>query len=139
MLVMEKINNYRVENGVIPLVFDSLVWNACNHHSIYLSDNGYPFEYICDNAHEEKELVKPSDRMRNQGVVLTNCAAENVNAFLLRDFWNGDEELIAQHVFNLWAGSSEHNNILLHSRPVFGAVSVYIKEQQAFCTLNVYK
>ena len=136
VLVMEKINNYRVENGVKPLIFDSLAWKSCNHHSVYLAENGFPFDYICDNAHQELELVKPSDRLRNAGVVLTNCAAENVSMFLI---WNTDYEVIAQHIFAMWVSSPEHNDILLHTRPKFGAVSVYITNGEAFSTLNVYK
>ena len=136
MLVMGKINDYRIENGVKPLTFDSLAWRACNHHSIYLAENGYPFDYICASGHLELELVKPSDRLRNEGVLLTNCAAENVNMFLI---WDTDYEVIAQYVFTLWVESPEHNSILLHPRPAFGAVSVYITEREAFSTLNVYK
>ena len=136
MLVMEKINNYRVENGVTPLIFDSLAWKASNHHSIYLAENGFPFDYICTSGHLELELVKPSDRLRYVGAVLTECAAENVNAFLI---WDDDYDVIAQHVFNLWVESTEHNSLLLHPQPVFGAVSVYTTKGEAFSTLNVYK
>ena len=59
MLAFKAVNEYRVEHGVNPLVFDSLVWEAAEHHTVYLQDNGYPNNYPLSSGHFEMELEFP--------------------------------------------------------------------------------
>ena len=62
MLTFNALNEYRIEHGVKPLVFDFNVWEAAQHHSTYLSENGYPDNYVCASGHHELELVEFTDR-----------------------------------------------------------------------------
>tara|TARA_R110000824_G_scaffold368729_1_gene558100 strand:- start:1920 stop:2456 length:537 start_codon:yes stop_codon:yes gene_type:complete len=109
MLTFNALNEYRVEHGVKPLIFDSTVWGAAQHHSTYLSDNGYPDNYVCSSGHHELELVEFTDRLRYYGVKWGGTAVECVTS------WGGNrnDEENAIHVINQWDSSPSHKEGML--------------------------
>ena len=66
---------------VNPLVFDSAVWEASQHHIAYLSENGYPDNYVCSSGHHELELVEFTDRLRHYGVKVKLKQIKDNNLF----------------------------------------------------------
>ena len=129
MMVFDRINDYRVENSLKPFIFDTLVWKAANHHSIYLAENKYL-------SHYEDVLKMPSDRLRSVGITITKCSGENVNAFPL----DGEsDEYLSLIIFTLWVRSPIHNELLLKDTPKYGAVSSYTISDVLYSTLNVYR
>ena len=123
MLVFESLNEYRIENGVEPLVFDSIVWEAAQHHSVYLSENGYPTEYVCSSGHLELGLVTFPDRLRHFNVRWSGTGGECIAT------WSGkrtNEESVAQ-VIHQWDGSPSHKKVLLKKNVTRMAISVVTK------------
>ena len=120
MLVFESLNEYRIENGVEPLVFDSIVWEAAQHHSVYLSENGYTTEYVCSSGHLELELVNFSDRLNHFDVKWTGTGGECIAT------WSGkrtNEESVTQ-VIHQWDGSPSHKKGLLKTDVTRMAISI---------------
>ena len=93
MLTFNSLNEYRIEHGVEPLVFDSTVWKAAQHQSTYLSQNGYPSDYVCSSGHNELELVEFTDRLRYYGVKWSGTGGECVATWGCR---GSDEKNTAQ-------------------------------------------
>ena len=50
MLTFNALNEYRINHGVKPLVFDSTVWIVSEHHIAYFCENGYPSTYVCSSG-----------------------------------------------------------------------------------------
>ena len=109
MLVFKGINEYRVSHGVKPLIFDSLVWDDAEHHSAYLHEHGYPYDYPLSSGHYEMELELPSDRLAHFGVDWNGYSGECITYFAARDT---DMENVAK-VIDLWDSSPPHKKGML--------------------------
>ena len=120
MLTFNTLNEYRIERGVEPLVFDSTVWAAAQHHSAYLSENGYPYEYVCSSGHLELELIEFTDRLRHYNVRWTGTGGECVATWAGNR--NNEENVI--HVINQWDGSPAHKKGLLKKDVTRMAISI---------------
>jgi len=140
-LVFEKINEYRIENNIHALTLDTSIYKAAYLHSKYLHDNGYPYQYPLSSGHYEEILVKPSDRLRAQGVPFIACG-ENVASFSVilvgKDGWI-DMEDMANQVLNMWISSPGHHKLMLSPKPTEGAIAIYIDSGKVFVVLNVVK
>jgi uncharacterized protein YkwD len=141
VVVFEKINEYRVENGVTELALDTSIYKAAYLHSKYLHDNGYPFNYPLSSGHYEKVLEKPSNRLREQGVLFLACG-ENIACFtsnlVSKDGWV-DMEAVANYVLDMWINSPGHHRLMISPKPISGAIGVYIDSGKIFVVLNVVK
>lgn len=136
MLVFKAINEYRVDHGVDPLVFDSLVWNAAEHHSSYLHDNGYPYNYPLSSGHFELELEYPSDRLAHFGVDWVGVSGECVA------MWGGRKTDIenVKEVVRLWDSSPSHKKGMLTpdvDRLAISLVGVYSETDVSWVTNGV--
>jgi uncharacterized protein YkwD len=120
MLAFESLNKYRVENGVEPLIFDTAVWKAAQHHSVYLGENGYPYNYVCSSGHLELVLVNFYDRINHFGVKWVGTGAECVATWGCR----GSNEKNVIHVINLWDSSPSHKEGLLKKDVTRVAISL---------------
>ena len=109
MLTFNALNEYRIEHGVKPLVFDSNIWKAAQHHSTYLSENGYPDNYVCSSGHHELELVEFTDRLRYYGVNWAGTAVECVTTG--GDYFSDVEN--ALYIINQWDNSPSHKEGML--------------------------
>ena len=119
MLTFNAINEYRVEHGVKPLVFDSLIWEAAEHHTVYLQDNGYPHKYPLSSGHFEMELEFPSDRLKYFGVS-SSYSGECIASWGGRDT---DIENIDK-VIALWDSSPAHKKGMLTKEATKIAISM---------------
>ena len=120
MLAFESLNEYRIEHGVEPLGFDTAVWEAAQHHSVYLGENGYPNKYVCSSGHLELELVNFSDRLKHFDVKWTGTGGECIAT------WSGkrtNEESVTQ-VIHQWDGSPSHKKGLLKTDVTRMAISI---------------
>tara|TARA_R110000824_G_scaffold153953_1_gene325854 strand:+ start:1233 stop:1769 length:537 start_codon:yes stop_codon:yes gene_type:complete len=124
MLTFNALNDYRIEHGVEPLVFDSNVWEAAQHHSTYLSENGYPNNYVCTSGHHELELVEFTDRLRYYGVKWVGTAVECVTSY----GGDGNDVEDAIYVIGQWDSSPSHKEGMLEkdvTRVGISLVGVY--------------
>tara|TARA_R110000851_G_scaffold69138_1_gene154987 strand:+ start:922 stop:1458 length:537 start_codon:yes stop_codon:yes gene_type:complete len=120
MLTFNALNEYRIERGVKPLVFDSTVWKAAQHHSTYLSQNDYPSNYVCSSGHNELELVEFTDRLRYYGVKWSGTGGECVATWGCR----GSNEKNAVQVIGQWDGSPSHKEGMLEKDVTRVAISL---------------
>ena len=119
MLAFKAVNEYRVEHGVNPLVFDSLVWEAAEHHTVYLQDNGYPNNYPLSSGHFEMELEFPSDRLKYFGVS-SSYSGECITR------WGGRDTDIenVNKMISLWDSSPAHKKGMLSKKATKLAISL---------------
>ena len=108
ILAFNALNEYRVDHGVKPLVFDSLVWKAAQHHSLYLHEYDYPSNYPLSSGHYELELEFPSDRLEYFGV-RSSYSVECITSWGGRDT---DIENIDEMI-RLWDSSPAHKEGML--------------------------
>ena len=120
ILAFEALNEYRIEHAVEPLIFDTAVWRAAQHHSVYLGENGYPYNYVCSSGHLELVLVNFDDRLNHFGVKWTGTGAECVATWGCR----GSNEKNVIHVINLWDSSPSHKEALLKKDVTRVAISL---------------
>jgi len=115
MLVLKKINEYRVSNGLNKLQFLSVGFDAAEHHSNYLAE-------IEDVRHDEdnNETSSPKRRLSYYGSGYTGWVGENCLDIEDRD---KSIEYKANHMVNLWSNSPKHNANMLNKNFKYGAVS----------------
>jgi len=115
MLVLKKINEHRVSNGLNKLQFLSVGFDAAEHHSNYLAE-------IKDVRHDEDnyETSSPTKRLGYYGSGYTGLVGENCTEISDR---NKSIEYQATKIFNDWLNSSGHNKIMLTKNFKYGAVS----------------
>ena len=108
ILAFNSLNEYRVDHGVKPLVFDSLVWKAAQHHSLYLHEYDYPSNYPLSSGHYELELEFPSDRLEYFGV-RSSYSGECIAS------WGGRDTDIenVNEMIRLWDSSPDHKKGML--------------------------
>ena len=119
ILAFNALNEYRVDHGVKPLVFDSLVWKAAQHHSLYLHEYDYPSNYPLSSGHYELELEFPSDRLEYVGV-RSSYSCECITS------WGGldtDVENI-NRMIRLWDSSPAHKEGMLTTEAEELAISM---------------
>ena len=130
ILAFNALNEYRVEHGVKPLVFDSIVWKAAEHHTVYLQDNDYPLGYPLSSGHFEVELEFPSDRLEYFGV-RSSYSGECIASWGGRDT---DIENIDKMI-RLWDSSPPHKEGMLSKKATTLAISlvgVYWEKDMSF-------
>ena len=130
MLAFKAVNEYRVEHGVKPLVFDSLVFKAAEHHTVHLQDNGYPHRYPLSSGHFEVELEFPSDRLEYFGV-RSSYSGECIASWGGRDT---DIENIDEMI-RLWDSSAPHKKGMLSKKATkisISLVGVYWEKDMSF-------
>tara|TARA_R110001583_G_scaffold78667_1_gene213025 strand:+ start:36652 stop:37146 length:495 start_codon:yes stop_codon:yes gene_type:complete len=134
--IFKYFNEYRVENGLKPLKFDKKVLLSAEHHNNYLNDNGYPYNYILDNGHDEKELTDASDRLKHYGTTGFLGSGECI-LYTFREWKQNDDNLLKKSIAS-WISSPTHKRIMLLEYMDIGAISILELEDGYFImTLNV--
>ncbi|MBT6808702.1 MAG: hypothetical protein HOA52_04355 [Flavobacteriales bacterium] len=134
--IFKYFNDYRIEHNLNPLKFDKKVLLAAEHHNSYLNNNGYPYNYILDNPHHEKELVYASDRLKKYGITGFLSSAECI-LYKFRSWKQNDNDLLKTSIES-WDGSPSHKRIMLLENIDIGAISILELEDDYFLiTLNV--
>ena len=109
--VFQKINDYRVENGLHKLKWDDATYKSTVVHTEYMVKNN-------ELVHtEDSETPNWWDRL-NKGYVLGN---ENI-AYVYVDATKVEEE-VSHRVVELWKSSAPHNKALLNKNATVGGVS----------------
>jgi len=133
MQVFDKINEYRISNGVLPIVLDSTIWKGVNYHSNYLIDNDYPYNYPLDNPHDELILTNPSDRLFQYGFIMNGVIRECITVFT----YVSDMELTTTWVVKNFDKSAPHKEAVLDPRVIRGAISLTFYGDLCYATLIV--
>jgi uncharacterized protein YkwD len=124
-LVLEKINEYRIENGLPELGWCDKTYLASKHHTEYMIKVG-------DVLHREKNNTpKPSDRLLLYNVDFNICG-ENCTSVLLREDYLLTVEEMANHIVQNWKDSPTHNSIMLDNDFNSGAVSCGVGHLQVY-------
>ena len=145
-LIFEKVNNYRVENGLSPWVWENKVFLIAEKHNTYqlkISDISHKESQDVENHEEINSLASRFDS------VFTNWlrCGENVAVVNTRDM---TLEESATATLEMWIGSPPHNETLLQPNDYeYGAISSHhsTKWSQSkyadnkswiYVTLNIY-
>ena len=142
-LLFEKINNYRITNGLNEIFWDSNVYNASNHHSKYLKIlNADSLKTII--SHSEKidvnnfdELLSVYDRFDKYIGKKYKYISENIASTLKKENFPIDN--LVDIIFNQWKMSIKHNEILLNPYMKFGACSIIISTKEFYSSSKEYK
>lgn len=131
--VIARINEYRIQNGLSALVFDSLLYLAADYQSVYMSQTG-----IVEHYNETTGMHAPVSRINFFMKYNTKTAAECITrpSLYLNFLKNISHD---QAIFELWKNSKPHNNILLRSDITKIAVSIARNgnSEYLFSCLNV--
>jgi len=144
-LIFEKVNNYRVENGLSPWVWENKVFLIAEKHNTYqlkISDISHKESQDVENHEEINSLASRFDS------VFTNWlrCGENVAVVNTRDM---TLEESATATLEMWISSPPHHKALLAKRFKAGAVSshhstkwsqsIYADNKSwIYVTLNIY-
>ena len=109
--IFQKINDYRVENGLHRLKWDDATYKSTVVHTEYIVKNN-ELEHT-----EDSETPNWWDRL-NKGYVLGN---ENIAYVSIYD--SSLEEEVSHSVVELWKSSAPHNKALLNKNATIGGVS----------------
>ena len=138
--IFKYFNEYRIEKGLNPLKFDKKVLLATEHHTKYLNDNGYPYNYILDNPHREKELVHINDRLKKYGTTILFNSGECI-VMISRGYKQTDDDMLRDAI-KWWDRSPSHKTIMCLENVDIGAISILkVKDEGGYdaflMTLNV--
>ena len=99
MAMLEKINNYRKENGVTPLKYDT---NIASVADVRVKELSISFKHTRPNGEKLKDIYK--DLGLDDKYELTS---ENIAQFNVNEFGSGDEYVDA--IFKAYTESESHN------------------------------
>ena len=130
-IIFQKVNEFRVSEGLLPVKWNNNVYNAAEHHALYISKRGiqvshYEIESVYDKENFV-EMERAQDRIKHyyhENAWGIECIT-NINFV----WYKGDLEKIAEWTVNAWINSPNHRKGLLFESPSgtslkFGAVSV---------------
>jgi uncharacterized protein YkwD len=128
-ILFNKINEYRVSNGVGKIIWSNDVFNMSNHHTSYLnllnSDSTKTIAGHEENIDLESfEECTFQDRFKRYINDKPHSISENVASIELKKK-HTDAEL-AEMIFKQWKESPPHNETMLTPNVKFGACSVVI-------------
>lgn len=114
--VFEKINDYRVENGLKELKWDDDTYKSTRIHTVYMINEG-------ELSHtENSKTPRFTDRLmvfQDNNYILGN---ENVSAVAINNIENSIEG-ISEKIFYSWKISKGHNKSMLNKGATVGAIS----------------
>jgi uncharacterized protein YkwD len=116
--VIARINEYRIQNGLSALVFDSALYLAADYQSIYMSNINEVTHY--NETPGMSGITQRVEFFMNRAVkVIAECST---NSSLYSNFIKNIPH--DQSIFELWKNSKPHNNILLRTDITKIAVSI---------------
>jgi len=129
LAVFQKINEYRVENGLHNLKWDDATYKSTQIHTEYMIKDG-------KLSHtEDSETPKFTDRLmlfQDNSYIIGN---ENVSAVSINGI-EDDIDKIADKILYSWKTSKGHNSEMLNKGSIVGAIScgdgVKIKDNYTF-------
>ena len=127
-LILKKVNEFRVSEGLLAVTWNDSVYNAAYHHAYYLTDRNIPLSHNEDYDKDNfNELLTAQDRIKHY-YNKNSWGIENLVG--INFIWyNGDIEKIAELVVNAWINSPQHKRGMLfdtegHGNLTLGAVCV---------------
>jgi len=130
-IIFKKVNEFRVSEGLSPVKWNDKVYDAANHHALYISKRGIQVShYEIESVYDKENFVemrRAQDRIKHyyhENAYGIECIAD-INFV----WYKGDLEKIAEWTVNAWINSPDHRKGLLFESPSgtslkFGAVSV---------------
>lgn len=132
----KSINDYRLENKIDELKFDSTLYVVSKNHSLYLKE-----EFYKHNNKKVSHNQSNKDNIYYKGETpYIRCKCSEIVQINFTSTDSNDKE-IANSIFELWLKSPSHNKLLLNNNYKFYAPSVIIKKTtigiRLFSTVNV--
>ena len=128
-IIFQKVNEFRMSEGLLPVKWNDNVYNAAEHHALYISERGIQVShYEIDDRESFIEMERAQDRIKHyydKNAWGIECIT-NINFV----WYKGDLEKIAEWTVNAWINSPTHRKGLLFDYDgsigtlKFGAVSV---------------
>lgn len=128
-LIFDKVNEFRVSEGLLAVKWDDKVYDAAYHHAYYLSDRDITLShYEVEDRENFVEMERAQDRIKHY----YNKNSWGVECLTSINFvkYGNDLEKLAQRVVNSWIKSPSHRKGMLFDYDgsigtlKFGAVSV---------------
>ena len=127
-LIFDKVNQFRVSEGLLAVKWNDKVYDAAYHHAFYLSDPNVTYShYEIDDKEDFVELKRARDRIKHY----YDKRAWGVECLTSVNFaYDGNDlEKMAESAVNRWINSPTHKKGMLFESPCgttlkFGAVSV---------------
>lgn len=140
-MLFNKINEYRVSNGVNIIEWDTNIFKAANHHSTYLKLLNYDsvkttFTHTENvNVDDFDELLEFFDRFDKYTDKRNVFTAENVGGAIRKKTF--PVEKIVDIIFNGWKNSIEHNKTMLNKGIKYGACSTVVFTKCFYILANI--
>ena len=130
-LILEKVNEFRVSEGLLTVKWNDKVYDAAYHHAYYLTDRNITLSHNEDYDKDNfNELMTAQDRIQHY-YNKNSWGIENLVG--INFIWyNGDIEKIAEWVVNAWINSPQHKRGMLFDSEGYGNLTV-----GAVCVLKV--
>ena len=130
-IIFKKVNEFRVSEGLSPVKWNDKVYDAANHHALYISKRGIQVSHYEIKSVYDKENFVEMERAQDRIKHYYHENAWGVECINDINFvwYKGDLEKIAEWTVNAWINSPDHRKGLLFKSPSgtglkFGAVSV---------------
>lgn len=140
-LILNKVNEYRLENNLETLKFTKLGYKAAKHHNEYLNNHpevGIVHEEKNDTPFQYERLKKYLDSDNRIWVSAENLFAKNIsNKFKLNS--NKRCEYVANRTIKAWKNSEGHNlNLLLKTTKYVGIHTMITTVNKIIVTYVTY-
>lgn len=127
-LVFDKINQYRLSKHIEPIIWDSDIWKASNHHALYLEKLNKK-EIAAKSSHYEnidlddiKTFRTPDDRI--SFYTKFKRGSECVTAVWINNVKNNALNRLADEILDSWKKSPPHNKGILDKNLKYGSICV---------------
>jgi|TARA_R110002020_G_scaffold1110_1_gene5472 uncharacterized protein YkwD len=122
-LILEKVNEFRVSEGLLAVKWNDKVYDAAYHHAYYLTDREIPLSH--NEEHDKDnftELMKAQDRIKHY----YNESSWGIENLIGINFiwYKGDIEKIAEWVVNAWIDSPQHKRGMLFDSEGYGTLTL---------------
>jgi uncharacterized protein YkwD len=120
--VFKLVNEYRVNNNLNELLFDTIMAKVATNQVNYMSITGHLSHFQLEEDSVNFNIIKKfEDKFINHGVNFKCTVFENCSVVFDSDKLSNDS--IAYYVVNGWKNSVKHNEVLLDKRLVKVGIS----------------
>ena len=122
-LILEKVNEFRVSEGLLAVKWNDKVYDAAYHHAYYLTDREISLSHNEDyDKVNFTELMRAQDRIKHY----YNESSWGIENLIGINFiwYKGDIEKIAEWVVNAWIDSPQHKRGMLFDSEGYGTLTL---------------
>lgn len=124
-LIFNKVNEYRNQNNLKKLEWDTTMYNVAKNQSEYMAASGHLYhDQIESDSIYFKITSDFSKKFINKGLTCNCSASENAGVVYNIDKLNNDS--IVSILMSYWKKSPVHNRVLLYEHLKYGGISTTV-------------